>query len=269
MTEIIYFHTSSTSGTFMKKIYLLLFLFSKVLPAFNQAGAKTGEAFYMLDENFKGTTQQKANYFSHAEKIGDSCWQYDIYNINGPIISSEQYKDEKGQLAEGAFYYYNKKGTIDSTGSYKNGFQQGTWYFINEKGIYILQKEYESGDLISTKDLTKKNDSTDKKKEKKSVRDEKESVFPGGVQAWTTYLSSNMVYPQRAQNLVKQGTVVIQFIVDKKGYVISPAISQSIEFSIDQEALRLIKQSPVWTPAMQDGKIVKSYKKQPITFRLE
>jgi periplasmic protein TonB len=78
-----------------------------------------------------------------------------------------------------------------------------------------------------------------------------------------------MVYPQRAQNLVKQGTVVIQFIVNKEGHVISPAVAQSVEYSLDQEALRLIKQSPVWNAAMQDGEIVKSYKKQPVTFRLE
>jgi protein TonB len=63
--------------------------------------------------------------------------------------------------------------------------------------------------------------------------------------------------------------VVIQFIVDKEGHVVSPEISQSVEYSIDQEALRLIKKSPFWQPAMLDGKIVKSYKKQPITFRLE
>ncbi|MFL5748594.1 MAG: energy transducer TonB, partial [Niastella sp.] len=35
------------------------------------------------------------------------------------------------------------------------------------------------------------------------------------------------------------------------------------------EAVRVIKKSGKWTPAVQNGRQVKSYKKQPIVFRLE
>jgi protein TonB len=35
------------------------------------------------------------------------------------------------------------------------------------------------------------------------------------------------------------------------------------------EAIRVIKKSGKWEPAVQNGRKVKSYKKQPITFRLE
>src|SRR4030088_2000085 len=94
----------------MKKIALSLFSITLVLSVMCQNETKTGEAFYMLDANFKGTTQEKAVYFIHAEKIHDSCWQFDTYNILGPIISSEQFKDEKGSEANGQFCYYNKKG---------------------------------------------------------------------------------------------------------------------------------------------------------------
>ena len=253
----------------MKKLILLLFSLPFLLPVFGQNESKKEEAFYMLDANFKGTQQEKDKYFIYAEKIHDSCWQFDKYNISGPLLNSEQYKNEKGTGANGVFTYYNKKGSIDSTGNYQNDLQDGTWYFISETGKYLLQKEYKLGDLLSVKDLTKKENTNDKKENKKSERTETESVFPGGLPAWTNYLSSNMVYPQRAQNLPKQGTVIIQFIVNEDGHVTSPQIAQSIEYSLDQEALRLVKQSPVWTPAVQDGKKVKSYKKQPVSFKLE
>lgn len=95
-----------------------------------------------------------------------------------------------------------------------------------------------------------------------------ESSYPGGAAAWTRYLLKTLRYPQEAQDNEIQGTVVVQFIVDKAGMVSSvEAISGPSE--LRDEAVRVIKKSGQWTPAVQNGRQVKSYKKQPIVFRLE
>lgn len=95
-----------------------------------------------------------------------------------------------------------------------------------------------------------------------------ESDFPGGASAWQRYLIKSLRYPQEAQDNEIQGTVVVQFIVDKEGNVSDvEAISGANE--LREEAVRVIKKSGKWTPAVQNGRQVKSYKKQPITFRLE
>ncbi len=95
-----------------------------------------------------------------------------------------------------------------------------------------------------------------------------ESDYPGGQGAWIRYLNKTLVYPQDAQDNEIQGTVVVQFIVDKEGNVSDvEAISGPNE--LRGEAARVIKKSGKWTPAVQNGRQVKSYKKQPITFRLE
>ncbi|MBL7769534.1 MAG: TonB family protein [Flavipsychrobacter sp.] len=95
-----------------------------------------------------------------------------------------------------------------------------------------------------------------------------ESEYPGGASAWQRYLNKSLRYPQEAQDNEVQGTVVIQFIVDKEGNVSEvQAISGPNE--LRDEAVRVIKKSGKWTPAVQNGRQVKSYKKQPITFRLE
>jgi protein TonB len=66
------------------------------------------------------------------------------------------------------------------------------------------------------------------------------------------------------------GTVVVQFIVDKEGNVSDvSAISGPSEGGLRDEAVRVIKKSGKWTPAVQNGRQVKSYKKQPIVFKLE
>lgn len=97
-----------------------------------------------------------------------------------------------------------------------------------------------------------------------------ESEYPGGQSAWRRYLNKTFRYPQEAVDAEIQGTVVVQFIVDKEGNVSEvQAISGPTDGGLREEAIRVIKRSGKWTPAIQNGRQVKSYKKQPITFRLE
>jgi len=97
-----------------------------------------------------------------------------------------------------------------------------------------------------------------------------ESAFPGGSAAWLRYLNKNLRYPDDAVNNEIQGTVVVQFIVDKEGNVSDvQAISGPENGGLRDEAVRVIKKSGKWTPAIQNGRQVKSYKKQPIVFKLE
>ncbi len=95
-----------------------------------------------------------------------------------------------------------------------------------------------------------------------------ESEYPGGPAAWQRYLNRNLRYPQDAIDNEIQGTVVVQFIVDKEG-VVSEVQAISGPKELQDEAVRVIKKSGKWTPAVQNGRQVKSYKKQPIVFRLE
>ena len=97
-----------------------------------------------------------------------------------------------------------------------------------------------------------------------------ESNFPGGDAMWLRYLNKNLRYPDDAVNNEIQGTVYVQFIVDKEGNVSDvQAISGPDQGGLREEAVRVIKKSGHWNPAIQNGRQVKSYKKQPIVFKLE
>ena len=97
---------------------------------------------------------------------------------------------------------------------------------------------------------------------------EVESKFPGGERAWINFLQENLTYPKKAIRKKIQGTVVLQFIVDRDGTVSDiEAISGPEE--LQQGAIDVLKKTPNWIPAIQGGKKVKSYKKQPIVFRIE
>ncbi|HMH21732.1 MAG TPA: TonB family protein [Puia sp.] len=91
-----------------------------------------------------------------------------------------------------------------------------------------------------------------------------ESSYPGGMPAWQRFLLKNFVTPEDALDKGISGTVVVQFIVDKEGNV-SDVQAMSGPEELTREAVRVIKKSGKWTPAIQNGRHVNSYKKQPIT----
>lgn len=96
-----------------------------------------------------------------------------------------------------------------------------------------------------------------------------EASYPGGAVPWIKYLNKNFKYPKEAQDNEVQGTVLTQFIVEKDGQLSDIHTISSGDLSLSKEALRMITQSGKWEPARQNGKIVRSYKIQPITFKLE
>lgn len=93
--------------------------------------------------------------------------------------------------------------------------------------------------------------------------------FPGGMDKLLQFINDNMQYPAKAQTEGIQGRVAVQFIVNEDGYIIEPNIVRSVEPSLDNEALRLIKMLPQWKPGTLKGKAVKVKYTVPVTFRLD
>lgn len=229
------------------------------------AKAQDNEFFYVFDANWKPTKIESARFMLHTHMVNDTCWQFDFYNFMGPLIKMEQYRDKDGAEINGISRHYNKKGLLDSTGQFNRGKRNGE--FVKLTGDPLKSKWeyfYQDDSLIEVIDLDKqKKDSTI------SYKDEKESDYPEGTAGWQRYMLANFNYPERAMNGNKQGQVVVRFVVDKMGNVIDPYISASVEYSLDEEALRIINGSGKWEPAFQNGHNVKSYKSQPINFRLQ
>lgn len=96
-----------------------------------------------------------------------------------------------------------------------------------------------------------------------------ESAYPGGSSGWLAYLNRTFSYPQEAQRNGIQGTVVVQFIIDDQGKVSDiEVVSGPTAGGLREEAIRVIKRSGKWEPAIWNGYKVTSYKKQPLIFRL-
>jgi protein TonB len=96
-----------------------------------------------------------------------------------------------------------------------------------------------------------------------------DASYPGGLPAWARFLHKNLNYPQDAMERGIQGPVMVQFIVDKEGNVSDvQVVSGPTDGGLAEEAIRVIKKSGKWVPAIQNGRNVKSYKRQPVIFQL-
>lgn len=98
---------------------------------------------------------------------------------------------------------------------------------------------------------------------------ENPAEFPGGPDAWRRYLERNLQYPEAAQESGTQGVVRVQFIVDKEGNISEVQALNDPGDGLAEEAVRIIKRGPKWTPAEQNGRKVIYRHIQAITFRLE
>jgi hypothetical protein len=98
------------------------------------------------------------------------------------------------------------------------------------------------------------------------VKVEVEPSFPGGAKAWESFLTKNLNSKTPKEKGAKTGIykVIVQFIVDKNGCISTIRALSKNGYGMEEEAIRVISNSPKWVPAMQNGRVVNAYKTQPV-----
>ncbi|MCP9750272.1 energy transducer TonB [Ferruginibacter sp. HRS2-29] len=97
---------------------------------------------------------------------------------------------------------------------------------------------------------------------------EVEAEFPGGSAAWTRYIRNNLNANAPVDNGAPPGTyqVIVRFIVSRDGTISDVTPETKFGYGMEEEAVKIIKKGPKWTPALQNGRNVNAYRRQPITF---
>ncbi|NQZ77081.1 MAG: energy transducer TonB [Ekhidna sp.] len=97
---------------------------------------------------------------------------------------------------------------------------------------------------------------------------QRSAQFQGGVQGFYTFLGENLTYPEEAFQMGKEGSVYVQFIIEKDGSISDVVAIRGIGAGCDEEAVRALNQMPNWKPALHEGKLVRQQMVQKITFRM-
>ena len=70
------------------------------------------------------------------------------------------------------------------------------------------------------------------------------------------YIAAQMVYPAALLTKNSSGYALCEFTIDKEGTILRPHILKSSAPEFAEEALRIVKGMPKWTPALTGGKAI-------------
>jgi len=202
------------------------------------------------------------------------------YYHNGNIYNIKDYKSDgtvrfvECRDSTGKVLAENGKGTWleydkdfkDATakGEIVNGLMSGVWNGkTNESGRF--RNVYEKG-VLKEHNVFQKFEITPEMYA--SAKPEAVPTFPGGMESLYRFLAKTLLYPKEARVAGIQGKVIVSFMVEIDGTLSDIKIDKSVDVIIDDEALRVMKLSPKWIPAVKDGKPVRMPFSLPINFAL-
>lgn len=83
------------------------------------------------------------------------------------------------------------------------------------------------------------------------------------------FIYGQLQYPADAKYKRTEGTVVVKFVVGSDGEIRDISIDKSLGDGCDEEAVRVIKEMPVWNPGILNKKHVAVNYKLPVRFKLQ
>ncbi|WP_185816923.1 energy transducer TonB [Hymenobacter metallilatus] len=92
-------------------------------------------------------------------------------------------------------------------------------------------------------------------------------AFPGGSEAFQKFLRKELRYPDEALRRGVSGRVFVRFVITDEGRIRDAEVVKGLGSGLDEEALRLVRIMPWWTPGRVGGQPVWMSYTLPIIFR--
>lgn len=94
--------------------------------------------------------------------------------------------------------------------------------------------------------------------------------YPGGTDGLIKFLAENIQYPEKAKKNNIQGTVVLEFVIEKDGSVSNVKVLKSVDKDLDTEAMRVVKQITRFVPGYnEDHAPLRVHYTLPVKFKLQ
>lgn len=181
------------------------------------------------------------------------------WHRNGIISDSIVHVNDSVDVA---FSWFDN-GVPSAAGYVLKGRQNGKWQYFHRTGGLAALEVYQNGKLVSAEYHNE--DGTTHTDTAKSHRP---ASFKGGVQGWLQYLQKNLYWPSNLQfSNGDMAVVVVDMVIGEDGKVESADIDTPFHPAFDDIALKIVKNSPPWQPAISHNRRVKSHFRQPVTFR--
>ena len=220
-----------------------------------------------LNDNEKRLQLQAINADMDKVTLERKMQEYEVQNVKQKILY-EQQNSAKLDYAEKQLLAKNADAALEKAVVERK---------LNDQELYNLKQKL----LLEQQNIVK-SDYTDKAilYEKELLvqqsnlvftKAEVSPMFTGGDEAWRKYLEKNLDPRVPMNEGWKAGkyTVIVKFIVRMDGTVSDVGTENYKGSKTSKHCISIIQHVPKWQPAIQNGKKVNAYKKQPITFVIE
>lgn len=219
------------------------------------------DTVYYRRESRPVKTLQEAKYYEVTSYNPKDSNQYQLkrYTSSGKLENEKNYIDFKNRI------YNTKTWKNDTLFHVSYNFDKkskDTTYWPNGK----IESTYENDNFINISKKECFNEMGQFEECKNLKYEEKLPEFPGGEKELFKFLNSEIKYPKSCKKKGIEGKVIVSFILNNQGKVEDFLILKSVHPDIDNEAIRVLKKMPIWTPGMQNGKAVDVLFNIPIKF---
>jgi len=194
-------------------------------------------------------------------RIGRRTFNYGFYE-NGKLKDSTKY-DASGKAISKYNFYPNGK-LKDSTHYGDKSGEFETFYF-SENGKKMA---YSGLNFQNQKTL---NIAYDKKgKILPNYVYMKPAEYPDGLKEWSKYLARNLNRDLPMENGAPPGnySIIVDFLIDENGNIIKINALNDPGYGIKEEAIRVIRKSKAWEPAISENKPIPFKHSQNIIFNV-
>jgi len=235
---------------------------------------KNGNCYYYYANGIPSITGR----YIHGKREGVCV----SYHSNGMMSDSGMYSN--GKLVDKAFKWHSNgymadsisklndstyvevgwfdDGAIAYAGYNFNGKKHSKWKYYHHNGQLSSSETYEMGKMLSAEYF---DEAGKQLTDTSSVN--QEATLKGGDAAWRKYLEKNLYWPSGLKfTTAAEVTVGISFVIDENGKVTDVEVYMPFHDEFDKIALKIIRNSPQWIPAVSHNRKIKAYRQQPITF---
>lgn len=242
-------------------LLIMAFVFWGIFQTFAQS--KTQKIF--LDQYLFATDSINATYYKIVlpSEIDSSKTIASTFHLTGVVYSIEEYSDYNKNIKSGKSFTYHSNLNFKSIINFKEGKYHDTLQTFYESGKLKRFEIYKEGKMLSGRCFGVNGNDTVYFPYEVAAR------YPGGEKAMIHFLKKNIRYPKKARKKEIEGTVYLNFLVNKTGELVKLKVQKSVHPLLDEEALRVISNMGKWIPGERDGEKTSMYFLLPIKFRLQ
>lgn len=209
-----------------------------------------------------------------------------FFHSNGMIVDSAYYHLDKrigarhrfhpnGYMAD-SIYAVNDSmeiqiswfdnGSISHAGYLKDGERHGKWKFFHRNGTLAGYEQFFNGHVIKKEYFNE-----DGSLQPDTAKANAEASFKnGGENGWRKYLAKSLYWPRNLElTNTNSVTIGISFTINEEGKTEDVEVYVPFHPEFEKIAIRIIRNSPAWNPAISNNRRVKQYYRQPVTFAQE